>query len=583
MTSDELWFDRPADSWLAALPLGNGHIGVMAHGGVDVEHLQVNDATAWSGSPRSEQAGTPVDTETAAAAISGARDAVAAEDFDEAGRLLKSLQHRHSQSYLPFVDLRIASAVTGAASMEATDYRRSLDLASASYSLRYRVGGFEVRRQVFVSHPHDVGVVTIDTDCPAGLDLSIALSSLLRVTGSGSTPDDAWMTLRLPTDVSPTHDECEEPVSYSGEPGASMEGAIALSWTHDGQAGVSGTAATGVHAATIVFSTRTTFAGIAQPPQGSAGEVLAKARGRVSAAFEEGIDCVRTSQRADHAALYDRVRISTGPPPGVDLPTDERLRQGNAGADGALSIDPALAGLLYSFGRYLLISSSRPGGVPANLQGIWNDQLQPPWSSNYTTNINVEMNYWPAEVANLSELASPLFDLIDGLTVTGARTARRIYQAPGWVAHHNTDPWAYSQPVGGGAMTRAGRSGPLPDPGWSATSGNTCCSGPATTLPVEPGRRSVPAPSSSSTGSSSSRTAASARSRRHHPRTSLRSRTAETDRSTRRRRWTWCSSPTCSESWGRWRNALVLRPTRWCRRQRLHCSAFRALCRVATG
>jgi len=450
MTSDELWFDRPANNWLEALPLGNGRIGVMAHGAVEVEHLQVNDGTAWSGSLNSEYAGAVVDADTAAAAISAARGAVGAEEFDEAVRQLQRLQHRHSQSYLPFADLRISSAVTGAASMDVTEYRRSLDLASASYSLRYRVDGQDVRRHVFISHPHDVGVVTIGTDHPAGLELSITLSSLLRITGTGNTPGEAWMTLRLPSDVTPTHDECEEPVSYSDEPGSSMEGAVALSWTHDGKASKDGTAATGVHEATIVFSTGTTFAGIARQPEGSAREALATARERVAAALEKGIDSVQRSQRADHATLFDRVAISTGPTPTVDLPIDERLRRGNANPGGALSVDPTLAGLLYNFGRYLLISSSRPGGVPANLQGIWNDRLQPPWSGNYTTNINLEMNYWQAEVANLSELASPLFDLIDGLTVTGAATAKRIYDAPGWVAHHNTDPWAYSQPVGWG-------------------------------------------------------------------------------------------------------------------------------------
>jgi alpha-L-fucosidase 2 len=448
--NDELWFDRPATSWFEALPLGNGRIGAMVHGGVEVEHLQVNDGTAWSGSPASERTGATVDAETAAAALSAAREAVATEDFDEAALQLQRLQHRHTQSYLPFVDVRIGSAVSQAASGKVTEYRRSLDLASASYSLRYRVDGHEVRRHVFISHPHDVAVVTIGTDHPAGLDLSIALGSLLRITGSGNTADDAWLTLRLPADVSPTHDEGEEPVSYSDEPAASMAGAVALSWKHDGRALPRGTAATGVHEAAIVFSTRTTFAGIARRPAGSAREALATARGRVSAAFEEGIEAVRRSQRADHGALYDRVRISTGSMPTVDLPTDQRLRRGNADPRGVLSVDPALAGLLYNFGRYLLISCSRAGGLPANLQGIWNDQLQPPWSSNYTTNINVEMNYWPTEVANLAELASPLFDLIDGLTVTGAATARLIYDAPGWVAHHNTDPWAYSQPVGGG-------------------------------------------------------------------------------------------------------------------------------------
>ena len=307
-----------------------------------------------------------------------------------------------------------------------------------------------MRRRVFLSHPHGVGVVTISADCPAGLDVSIALGSLLRVTGSGASPGGAWMTLRLPADVWPTHDELGEPVRYSDEPGESLEGAVALSWRHDGRAGTTGASTTGVHEATIMFSTRTTFAGIARPPRGSGAEALAQARERVSVALADGVDSVRRSQRADHAALFDRVRISTGPAPTADLPIDARLRRGNANPDGVLRLGPALAGLLYNFGRYLLISSSRAGGVPANLQGIWNDLLQPPWSSNYTTNINLEMNYWPAEVANLSELATPLFDLIEGLTVTGAETARRVYGAPGWVAHHNTDPWAYSQPAGGG-------------------------------------------------------------------------------------------------------------------------------------
>lgn len=186
MTGDDLWFDRPANTWLEAVPLGNGRIGVMAHGGVEVEHLQVNDGTAWSGSPDSEHAGAVVDAQTAAAAINSARAAVAAEDFDEAARQLQGLQHRHSQSYLPFVDLRISSAVTGAASTEVTEYRRGLDLASASCSVRYRLDGHEVRRDLFVSHPHEVAVLTIATDHPAGLDLSITLGSLLAHPGSAA-------------------------------------------------------------------------------------------------------------------------------------------------------------------------------------------------------------------------------------------------------------------------------------------------------------------------------------------------------------------------------------------------------------
>ena len=453
MTEDELWYDRPAGSWLEGLPLGNGRLGVMAHGAIDVEHLQVNDGTAWSGSPDSARRGPLVDAETAAEAIRAARAAVAAEDFAEATRQVQRLQHRHTQSYLPFVDLRVTSSVTGVTSPEVTAYRRSLELASATYSLTYRVAGHEVRRRLFLSHPHDVGVLTIETDHPAGLDLSVAVTSLLRVIDSGASQHELWTTLRLPADVSPPHDELDDPVRYSDESGSSMEGAVALSWTHDGE-GVGHSddalAATGVHEATIVFSTRTTFAGIARRPEGTARDALGTARSRVATAFGDGIGSVRRTQVQDHGSLYDRVHLATGLPRAVHLPTDERIRRGAADPAGALSGDPALAGLLYNYGRYLLISSSRPGGLPANLQGIWNNQLQPPWSANYTTNINLEMNYWSAEVANLSELAGPLFDLIDGLALTGRETAQRLYAAPGWVAHHNTDPWAYPEPVGWG-------------------------------------------------------------------------------------------------------------------------------------
>ena len=462
MPPDELWFDRPAAEWVEALPLGNGRTGVMVHGGVEAEHLQVNDGTAWSGSPRSEHEGQVVAPSTAAAAIAAARAAVLAEDFDEAARQVQRLQHRHTQSYLPFADVRVTSTVTGGADRPApvvTGYRRSLDLATATCTVTYRVDGYEVRRRVFVSHPHEVAVLEITTDHPAGLDVAIAPSSLLRVTGSGSGPGEAWLTLRMPSDVSTDADDAD-PLTYSDEPGACLEGALAVGWTHDGTPDARTDGATGVHAATVVLATRTTFAGIAREPQGSGLDALVTARAGVARALDEGVARVHRAHVADHGSLFARARVTTAPPSGddpaatdlptTDLPTDERLRRGNAHVGGVLAADPGLVGLLYAYGRYLLIASSRPGGLPANLQGIWNDRLQAPWSANYTANINVEMSYWPAEVANLAELAEPLFDLIDGLTVTGSVTAARLYGAPGWVAHHNADPWAYSQPVGDG-------------------------------------------------------------------------------------------------------------------------------------
>lgn len=438
-----LWYDRPAETWLEALPLGNGTTGAMAFGGIGRARYQINDATAWSGSPDSELAPPRLSQDEALANLEAARERIAAGDFGGATPYLQALQHRHSQSFLPFVDLELglrfpgAQEVLGRCGESVTDYTRGLTLGTAVHTVEYRVDRHAVMVESFASFPDGVLVIRVETDHPDGLAPEVRLTSQLRILELRESVGRASIDLQMPTDVAPIHDGHLNPVIYSGGPGRSLQGAAVVGWKVAGRA------------ATICLATATTFSGLGMMPQGTAADARARAAKRVEGALTLGAESLRERHLADYRALFGRVSISTGDPR-PELPSDERLLHASAAPGGALAADPGLAGLLFQYGRYLLISSSRDGGVPANLQGIWNDELQPPWSSNYTLNINLEMNYWPAEVTNLSECVGPLADLIEALAATGTRTARELYGAPGWVAHHNTDIWAYSRPVGHG-------------------------------------------------------------------------------------------------------------------------------------
>jgi alpha-L-fucosidase 2 len=445
-----LWFDRAAVEWTEALPLGNGRIGAMIFGEPACELIQLNDGTAWSGSPASAQEPPLIDTRTTIAAIARARSAIDAQDYGAADDALRRVQHRHSQTFLPFADVRIRSSEADAIA----DYRRELDLDTATHTVTFEVPHGTVTRETFISARANVLVHTVTTTVAAGLDLNVELSTQLRMLGAESSDDRAALTMSLPADVYPPHDDPERAVTYQQGDGSSLQAAVVAGWVHDGRrlpAPAGGLAATGVMTATIVVTTETTFAGIGEQPVGTADDALAQARRRVDAALAEQPGALGARHRDDHSELYGRVEFSITAPDRRSEPVDRRLRIANTDPRGALAADPSLAALLFHYGRYLLISCSRDGGVPANLQGIWNSVLRPPWSSNYTTNINLQMNYWMAESANLVDCLPPLFDFIDALTRSGAETAARVYGLPGWVAHHNSDVWSYSLPVGEGA------------------------------------------------------------------------------------------------------------------------------------
>ncbi|WP_205857604.1 glycosyl hydrolase family 95 catalytic domain-containing protein, partial [Phytoactinopolyspora endophytica] len=393
------WFDRPAGHWLEALPVGNGHTGAMCFGIPGSDRIQINDETAWSGSPRSEAAGGLVSSETAREALADARSALAHEDHGAAERDLRRLQQRYTQAYLPFVDLGLSVQVGGREIRPeaVTGYRRWLDMGRGLAVHEYVVDGHRVTQTIFVSRPADVLVVDVVSDHPDGVHLAHTLTTPLRGLGTAAGGTVSGILLRLPSDVAPTHEGVDVPVAYSEDTGASLRGAAAVT-VRERPGGVA-----------LFLSTATTFKAIGAQPEGTERNCFERAASRVEAASDRDIAEIRAEHVAGHADLYDRVELTLAGKvsdaeggSGECVPVDQLLR-----APDSWRAAPELVSLLFQYGRYLLISSSRPGGLPANLQGIWNDQLQPPWSSNYTLNINTEMNYWPAGVTALPECVEP--------------------------------------------------------------------------------------------------------------------------------------------------------------------------------
>jgi len=452
-----LWYDSPAETFTEALPLGNGSLGAMCYGGVGIDRIRLNDETAWSGSIHSELACAPQSPELNKEGLLRARALIAARAYRDAGAELAPLAQPHTQAYLPFADLLLK--ITG--TVGATNYRRSLDLRTGTHSHSYDIAGGRVAQSVFISTAAAVMVIDLSISSAAGSVVSLDLDSQLRVSARVKGSNELGLLLQLPSDVAPTHATPPTTVTYSSDAARSLQGAAVVAWDHDGIDRFDGRTlrASGVHLACIVVSTATTFTGIGQPARGTAHTAHARARGCVRRALIAGGPQIKAAHLADHASLYDRVDIALVSAQKMtrSLPTDQRVT--------TCPDDPALAALLFNYGRYLLISSSRAGGLPATLQGLWNEQLQPPWSSNYTVNINTQMNYWAAESVNLAESHQALFNLVDVLAARGTVTAQRVYGAAGWVAHHNTDAWAFTSPVSGDA---AWSFWPLA-PAWLAT------------------------------------------------------------------------------------------------------------------
>ena len=423
---------RPAAHWWEALPVGNGRLGAMVHGGVGEELLSLNDDTLWSGPP-------PVDRGNPAhrAVLPRLRAALAAGDPAAADSLARQMHGGWTQGYLPLGDLRLAFPGLAAA----VDYRRELDLAAGVATTRFTVDGALHTREVFASHPADVVVVRMSTDRPGRITFTARLDSALAHELGKVGDDGVFLTGRAPEHVEPTYVASDDPIRY-GRPEDALTFRIGLRAVAEGgrlRTDVHGLHVEGADAVTLVLCAATAYNGHDCPldPQ-RPGRVVAE---RLDAAARE-VAGLRARHEADHRSLYERCELDLGPAPA--RPTVEWRK--------AAASDPALAALLFHYGRYLLIASSRPGTQPANLQGIWNAAVRPPWSANYTLNINLQMNYWPAEVTGLTECHEPLFAFITELAQSGRQIADTNYEAPGWVAHHNSDLWRAARPMQGEPM-----------------------------------------------------------------------------------------------------------------------------------
>ncbi|MER6091614.1 glycoside hydrolase family 95 protein [Streptomyces bluensis] len=466
-----LRYARPAQRWTDALPVGNGRIGAMCPGGVTHDRIQINDDTCWSGSPATA-AGTPlIDEAQGPKAVAEARAALDAGDIRHAEKVLGRLQHGHSQAYQPLVDLELVQTVS-----DPQQYTRALDLRTAVVSHSYITGTHRIIQETWASAPAQALIVRRRAEHASDPALAgrlpstvLALSSphpTARFEAEASTDPSGigrgllQAIVRMPSQVVPPHEQLPDPVRYDSTPGAAVTALAGCRLSTDGSVQVQDgrLLVTGASRIDLIVSTRTDYAGPLTGPHGNVDALRDELHRHLNevtrtAATADGLNTLRTEHEADHGRLFGRVSLTLGTAQGEDTAdTADRITRFAQGAP-----EPSLAALAFQYGRYLLLASSRPGSLPANLQGIWNPSIRPPWSSNYTTNINVEMNYWPAEVTNLSECHLPLLHWLAAVRPRGEDAARRLYGASGWTLHHNSDAWGFALPAGEGDA----------DPCWS--------------------------------------------------------------------------------------------------------------------
>ena len=412
-----LWYTQPAQKWTDALPVGNGRLGAMVFGGISDERIQFNEDTLWKGFPHD------YDRKGAHDSLAQIRQLLFDGKTKEASDLTRSnflSDPVRQKPYQPFGDLHLH--FTG--QDNATDYQRELDLDTATAVTTFQINGNKFERDVFASYPDRAIVVRITSSKSHSVSFTLKMDSPQTNSTTEALSRD---TLALTGQVETNGLRFESRVRVITDGGTVTTNGNAL-------------AIENANSTTLFLVAATSFKNY-QDISGDPGAACAKDLETVS---RKSFDAVRAAQLADYQNLFHRVNLSIGSSDQAKLPTDKRL---DAIKASGLDNDPALAVLDFQYGRYLLISSSRPGGQPANLQGLWNEELNPPWESKWTLNINCEMNYWPAELCNLTECADPLFAMIDDLAVGGARTARDQYGARGWVVHHNTDLWRGTAPI----------------------------------------------------------------------------------------------------------------------------------------
>ncbi len=425
MTQRVIEFRGAAREWLEALPLGNGRLGAMCWGGLPAR-IDLNEETVWSGHPGREAAQRRGDESDVARQVAAARTAALEGRPHEAAEALRGAQAGHVQAFLP-----VGSLTIDAGEIVDGDVRRGLSLADAVHTSE----SGSISSETFVSAPHDVLVHRIVGLDPR-IEERISFDSPLREVSRRDADDELLSVLQAPVDVAPGHEPRLPAAVWPDEGDESVTTAVCVVSHREADELI------------VVVAIETTYPGIGEALFTPVPAAIDRAREKARAALAEPYARVRAAHVAAHADLFDRVDLTTVAPPAET--TAERLDRARAAVQDVAVADPDLVPLLFAYGRYLLIAASRePGQLPATLQGIWNADMRPPWSSAYTLNINTEMNYWAAEPTNLSEVADPLVGFIGALARTGETTAREL-GAAGWTAHHNSDAWGHSAAVGEG-------------------------------------------------------------------------------------------------------------------------------------
>jgi alpha-L-fucosidase 2 len=418
-----LWYDKPAGSWVEALPIGNGNMGGMIFGGVATERIQLNEDTFWSGKPMDRQSPE------------------AAENLDRIRQLLFDGKQKEAEmlamdkfmarplrqeTYQTCGDLILNFDLPEQAATDS--YRRDLDLDAALATVSFKHRGTTYRREMFASYPARLIVIRLTADTPGKISFSASFttphadnkvsvidSDTMVLNAGATTPERTGVECKLRM-------EARAKILAEGGSVAATDDALVVK---------------SADVVTILLAAATNYVNwkdVSADPGTRCDE-------RLKAAAEKRFADLLAAHKKDHRALFRLVTLDLGSTAAAKLPTDQRIKQFGQ------EPDPSLAALYFQFGRYLLIASSRPGSQPANLQGNWTAELFPPWDSKWTININTEMNYWPAEVTGLSQCAEPLFAMVEDVAVAGRRTAKMLYGARGWVAHHNIDIWRGTEPI----------------------------------------------------------------------------------------------------------------------------------------
>jgi alpha-L-fucosidase 2 len=435
----KLWYNKPADLWEEALPVGNGRLGGMVFGGVCKELIQLNEDTLWTGVPNDSY------NDDAVNHLEHVRKLIFQGKYLEAQESLETkMLGTDTQAYQPLGNLQIHFSLQG----EVRDYYRELDLEKAVVRTIFKYDGVQFKREVFASNPDGVIVVLLSCDKAGKISFRTELDSFLHY--AKYTVDSSTIGIDGKTPINIYEHRAKEPAASIQDIEGNMKFDVQLNvQISGGEMSILNNVIDVKCAdeAVLIISAGTSYNGFNKNPVTQGRDSRAVCSSFIDAASKIPFDKLYGRHVDDYQRLFNRVDIYLGTGKEINEPTNERVEAVKKG-----NIDKQLATLYFQYGRYLIISSSRQGTQPANLQGIWNKDVTPPWRSNYTTNINAEMNYWHVEVANLNECHKPLFSMMEELSVTGEKTARQQYNCSGWTVNHNTDIWRHTAPVTGSAM-----------------------------------------------------------------------------------------------------------------------------------